>query len=318
MHGHGSYFLHEVNSISGPGKPPRYEGGWASKLNDLGYSVCGVDNRGMGFSGGARGGLRCFTESFDDYVEDVAALASAAVAGNGSSSSSNGSSSRSDDENESEGIFRVPVAEGFGPGLPVFLLGMSLGGAIALHVAEDLPRSSKKYSENLQRNFGGCVFLAPMLALDALAARGINRILVHVVRFLSFAAPTLGIAHGTKNELYPDLQAIWDADPLCWHRATRARSAYEYLRITKNLQADGRERLRRFDKPFVVFHGADDTLTDPKGSVDLHEASASEDKTLRILKDRWHILTKEPGNDEVLKEIVEWCDARGGKKVAKG
>lgn len=304
VHGHGAYFLHEVNSISGPGKPPRYDGGWAQRLNELGYSVVGVDNRGMGLSEGARGGLRCFTESFDDYVEDVAALASAAV-----SSSSVG-------QEKEDGGFTVPVPEGFGPHLPIFLLGMSLGGAIALHVAERLPRWSRTFGggqPNLERNFRGCIFLAPMLALDALAPRGINRLLVHVVRFLSFAVPTLGIAHGTKNELYPDLQAIWDADPLCWHGATRARSAHEYLRITRDLQADGRARLRAFDKPFIVFHGEDDTLTDPKGSRDLHEASSSRDKTLRILKNRWHILPKEPGNDEVLKEIVEWCDARGGR-----
>lgn len=296
VHGHGSYFLHEVGAISGPGKPPRYAGSWAEKLNEAGYSVCGIDNRGMGFSGGARGGLRCFTESFDDYVTDVAALASAAVSPPRSSSSS----------------FSIPVPHGFGPGLPLFLLGISLGGCISLHVAEGLEKKDEN-NENLRRHFRGCVLLAPMLAIDALAARGLNRLLVHVGRLISVVWPTLGIAHGTKNELYPDLQAIWDADPLAWHRATRARSAMEYLRVTRALSADGCARLRAFKAPFIVFHGDGDTLTDPKGSRDLHAASESEDKTLRILEGRWHILTKEPGNGEVLREIVEWCDKRGGR-----
>lgn len=292
VHGHGSYFLHEVGAIKGPGQPPRYAGSWAEKLNDAGYSVCGIDNRGMGFSGGARGGLRCFTESFHDYEADVAAFASAAV-------------SPSTDSD-----FPIPVPQGFGPGLPLFLLGISLGGCISLHVAEDL----KKWNcDNLQKHFKGVVLLAPMLAIDALASRGINRLLVHVGKVISIVYPTLGIAHGTKNELYPDLQAIWDADPLCWHKATRARSAMEYLRVTRALSANENERLKAFKAPFVVFHGEGDTLTDPRGSRDLHESSTSQDKTLRILKGRWHILTKEPGNDEVLKEIVEWCDARGGK-----
>ena len=307
VHGHGSYFLHEVGAISGPGKPPRYAGSWAEKLNEAGYSVCGIDNRGMGFSGGARGGLRCFTESFDDYVADVAALASAAVSSSSSSSSPASSSSSSADASS----FSIPVPQGFGPGLPLYLLGISLGGCISLHVAEDLDK--KNNDENLRRHFRGCVLLAPMLAIDALAARGINRLLVHVGKLVSIVWPTLGIAHGTKNELYPDLQAIWDADPLCWHRATRARSAMEYLRVTRALQADEQARLRAFTAPFVVFHGDGDTLTDPKGSRDLYAASSSADKTLRILEGRWHILTKEPGNGEVLREIVEWCDKRGGR-----
>ena len=301
VHGHGSYFLHEVGAISGAGQPPRYAGSWAEKLNEAGYSVCGIDNRGMGFSGGARGGLRCFTESFDDYVTDVAAFASATV-----SSPSNSNSSG----------FSIPVPKGFGPGLPLFLFGVSLGGCISVHVAENLQKSEKKCdekNENLKKHFKGCVLLAPMLAIDALASRGINRLLVHVGKLISIIRPTLGIAHGTKNELYPDLQAIWDADPLCWHGATRARSAMEYLRVTRALSADGNARLRSFKAPFMVLHGDGDTLTDPKGSKDLHEASESEDKILRILEGRWHILTKEPGNEEVLAEIVEWCDKRGGR-----
>ena len=318
VHGHGSYFLHEVGAISGPGRPPRYAGSWAEKLNETGYSVCGIDNRGMGFSGGARGGLRCFTESFDDYVADVAALASAAVSPASSPPPPPSSSSSSSPAATTTAAgFSIPVAQGFGPGLPLFLLGISLGGCISLHVAEGLEREQCA-DENLKRHFRGCVLLAPMLAIDALAARGINRLLVHVGRLISVVWPTLGIAHGTKNELYPDLQAIWDADPLCWHRATRARSAMEYLRVTRALSADGGARLRAFRSPFVVFHGDGDTLTDPRGSRDLHAAAASADKTLRVLEGRWHILTKEPGNGEVLREIVEWCDKRGGRvEVAK-
>ena len=191
VHGHGSYFLHEVGAISGPGQPPRYADSWAQKLNAAGYSVCGIDNRGMGLSEGARGGLRCFTESFDDYVADVAALASAAVSSSPSSSPPG---------------FSVPVPQGFGPGLPLFLLGVSLGGCISLHVSEELEKTKSDENENLRKHFKGCVLLAPMLAIDALASRGINRLLVHVGKLISVVRPTLGIAHGTKNELFPELQ----------------------------------------------------------------------------------------------------------------
>ncbi len=36
----------------------------------------------------------------------------------------------------------------------------------------------------------------------------------------------------------------------------------------------------------------------------------SADKQLRLVNDMWHILGKEPGNEKVLAEVVEWVLAR--------
>lgn len=38
----------------------------------------------------------------------------------------------------------------------------------------------------------------------------------------------------------------------------------------------------------------------------------SADKQLRLVNDMWHILTKEPGNEKLLAEIVAWVLARSG------
>ena len=59
------------------------------------------------------------------------------------------------------------------------------------------------------------------------------------------------------------------ADPLCWHGATRARVAHEYLLATEA----GLKAMYNYTFPFIVFHGADDTLTDPDGSQQLFERS---------------------------------------------
>lgn len=96
--------------------------------------------------------------------------------------------------------------------------------------------------------------------------------------------------------MYPALQALWDsggeafrfgvlrnshelqyvlmhllapADPLCWHGATRVRVANEYLLATEAVL----NGMPRYHFPFIVFHGADDTLTDPDGSRALYERS---------------------------------------------
>ena len=58
-------------------------------------------------------------------------------------------------------------------------------------------------------------------------------------------------------------------DPLCWHGATRARVAHEYLLAAEA----GLKAMTTYTFPFIVFHGADDTLTDPDGSKKLYERS---------------------------------------------
>ena len=53
--------------LQAPGVPPRYARSWVEELNAQGFSVCGIDQQGCGFSGG----LECYVERFDDYVDDV-------------------------------------------------------------------------------------------------------------------------------------------------------------------------------------------------------------------------------------------------------
>lgn len=57
------------------------------------------------------------------------------------------------------------------------------------------------------------------------------------------------------------------ADPLCWHGATRARNATEYLLATGACLA----AMPEYAFAFIVFHGADDTLCDVDGSRQLYE-----------------------------------------------
>jgi len=39
-------------------------------------------------------------------------------------------------------------------------------------------------------------------------------------------------------------------------------------------------------------------------------AMQSEDKTLRLLNDFWHVLTKEEGNEKLLRECLDWMQQR--------
>ncbi|CAK0746028.1 hypothetical protein CVIRNUC_001662 [Coccomyxa viridis] len=262
VHGHGAYLMHELLYIPIAGKPPQYSKSWVESLNGAGFSVCGIDQQGCGFSEG----LECYVERFHYYVDDVLQFARSL---------------------QSCGV------QGFNK--QRFIAGCSLGGCISVNAI---------YREG--ELFKGAALFAPMLSLERASHHGLNYYLRPLAALLSWFWPTLPAASTTKNHLYPELQALWDQDPLCWHGATRARVAQEYLLATEA----GLKAMYKYTFPFIVFHGGDDTLTDPDGSQQLFERSKSKDKRFKLIPSRWHVILKEPGNEDILKEVMSWMDQR--------
>lgn len=63
--------------------------------------------------------------------------------------------------------------------------------------------------------------------------------------------------------------------------------------------------------PFLVLHGEEDRVTDPKASELLYESASSTDKTLKLYPGMWHTLIsgEPPENIElVFADIVGWLD----------
>ncbi|KAL4527302.1 hypothetical protein Ndes2526A_g08907 [Nannochloris sp. 'desiccata'] len=179
--------------------------------------------------------------------------------------------------------------------LPVFISGISLGGCIAFTAARRKPEL-----------FSGTVLLAPMLSLKRVARQGLNPYLRPLSAVLSIIAPSAAVVATDKNVLYPEIQALWDADPLAMHCKTRVRNANEYLRATEVAMTS----LDSIDFPFLVFHSENDTMCDCDGSKSLYLKAKSEDKTLRLVNHMWHVLPKEPYNERLLNEMIEWMVKR--------
>lgn len=197
-----------------------------------------------------------------------------------------------------------------GPKLPSFMLGMSMGGFVVVNSA---------IKDDTLAN--GVVLLAPMLSLNKLASRGINRVLLPLLTFISIFFPTFPMAETAKNNKFPKSQREVELDRLTWPsgvKRTRARVAAEYWLGTQRVQ----KRLHEMNIPFIAFHGRDDPMTDPESSAMLHRLAACSDKSLQWVDNVFHDLMHEkPISDDVCRSITDWMVARttpAGKGKGKG
>lgn len=221
-----------------------------------GWAVYGLDHRGHGLSGGRRAHL----DAYADWLADFHA-------------------------------FRRLVAERH-PGLPLFVLGHSMGGQIALaYVLE--------HGDGLR----GLVLSAPALASDA-----VPRAAVPVLRALARLAPTLRPAgiDTTKVSKDPRVVAAYQADPLNHHgNPTLGLSAALYGQFGVLP-----ERARGLRLPLLLQQGLADELVDPVGSRLLERTSGSPDQTVRYYEGLWHEIYNEPERDGPLGDLRAWLAAR--------
>jgi acylglycerol lipase len=267
VHGHGTHTCFEFLKLRGLAEVQGYDDSFVKRANEEGFSVCGIDFQGHGRSD-SYNNIRCYVNKFQDYVDDVLHFA-----------------------NYISGSSKIEKFSG----LPIFILGISLGGCIAvncIHQKGDL--------------FRGAVLFAPMLSLEKVSKTGLNPYLRPLASLISTVLPTAPVVQLRKNEKFPDIQDAFDNDPLCFKNNTRARLGAEYLSATERT-------LKEFPEmkfPFITFHSREDEMTDFEGSWKLKEESASTDKELQEANDQWHFLLKEPGYENREKKAFEWMHAR--------
>jgi alpha-beta hydrolase superfamily lysophospholipase len=228
----------------------------AGRLNDSGYALYAVDHWGHGRSEGTRANV----ERFSFVESDLGTLLSKAR-----------------EEH---------------PGLPVFLLGHSLGGLIALDYVVTRGESG----------LTGLVLSGP--AVDTSAGSGIQKAAAGV---LSRFAPNLGVLDLDATAVSRDPAEVkkYVEDPLNHLGKIRARTGAEALlavqRVVRGLPA--------LKLPLLVMHGTEDRLAPVAGGKLVAEQAGSKDKTLKLYDGLFHEIFNEPERDAVLGDLVGWLDA---------
>jgi len=234
----------------------------AHVLNQNGYQVYGMDHQGHGLSDGERGWVDKFADYTTDFVQ-----------------------------------FATDVKQQIGESCPMFLLGHSMGGCIAV--------LSALRSESL---WAGVMLSGPMISADPKVVTPVAELLFKIV---ACVAPKLIVSKIDGNAISNDPMVVeqYRSDPLvsCF-AGTMAAFVITALAATRQVQAEEVE----FGLPCLVMHGKDDSLafTMPSGSQRFFDRIHSEDKTLKLYDGMQHEILNEIDREKVANDILLWIDQR--------
>lgn len=234
----------------------RYEA-LAARLVERGHAVYAMDHRGHGRSDGARANIDRFAHVVADF-----------------------------------GTFAGHAGREH-PGLPVFMLGHSMGGAIAFASAA-----------HLQDVLSGLVLSAPALG----AGDAVSGLQWTLVKLLSALAPGLGALKlpPTAVSRDPAVVRAYEEDPLVFHKAVPARTVSELVAAMATFP----ELAGRFHRPILIQHGRADTLVPLAATHDVYHLIKSQDRTVKIYDGLYHEVYNEPEREAVIADLLDWLETR--------
>jgi acylglycerol lipase len=229
----------------------------AEALFACGFAVSVTDLRGHGRSGGEK----CWVRSFDDYLDDLDCLF--------------------------DRVYRRTNNK------PLFLLGHSLGGLIAV-----------LWCIRRQPTLRGLILSGPALELP-------DRLfpwLRHVAKIGSVLFPRLRLVRLGCRNISRDEAVVrqFRDDPLVFHGRFPVRTGAEIMRAG----GIARQRFHEVRAPLLILHGTADGVATVEASRALHKQAESSDKQLLLYEGLYHEVLNEPEREQVLSEMIRWIEAR--------
>ncbi len=177
-------------------------------------------------------------------------------------------------------------------GLPIFVLGHSLGGLVVLDYALHHPEG-----------LSGVIAAAPPLGKV-----GVPPYLMALGRVMSRVWPRFSLEVGMDlSGLARDPTVIETAlsDPL-FHRRGTARLSTEVTAAISRVQACSRD----LKVPLLILHGSADRMVPPEGSREFCRKAHQSLCELREYPGAYHGLFADVNHQEVLTDLERWMDAR--------
>lgn len=232
----------------------RYES-VARRLNEWGFAVRGYDHYGHGDSGGVRGALTAESRLIDDLGDVV-----------------------------------ETTRQRIGAGLPLIVLGHSMGGLVAACLVA-----------LGQVRVDGLVLSSP--ALDA----GLSAVQKFLLATLPRIAPNLVVGNGIDPQYIsrdPAVVAAYQADPRV-HDRISARLG----RFIGDAGPTVIAHASQWSVPTLLMFAGEDKLVSPAGSRAFAEAAPPDVVTTHCFDRYYHEIFNEPGNEAVFGKLKRWLDA---------
>ncbi len=229
----------------------------AEALGRRGYAVTAADLRGHGKSDGPR----CMVRRFQEYVDDL----------------------------DMQFVRAVRQSSG----KPLFVLGHSLGGLIAV-----------SWCIRRQPELRGMVLSGPALQVRQdlfpwlRRMAGLGSLLFPRLRLLRMG--------GRNISRDPAIVAQFRDDPLVFHGRFPVRSGAEILRAGNWAQA----HFEQVRTPLLILHGGADRVAAVDASRDLFQRAEAADKTLHVYPELYHEVLNEPEKEQVRDDLIRWFDVR--------
>jgi acylglycerol lipase len=181
------------------------------------------------------------------------------------------------------------------PGLPVYLVGHSMGGLIGANILID-------HQDIVQ----GAVLSGPL----TLIPEYVSEFTIKTGKFLSSIMPKMRLLALDSEGLSRDkavVQAYRD-DPLVYNGKMTARISNVMNDGIARITADG----SKIRLPILLLHGSDDSLCDPECSIYLHNLISSDQNQLIIYDGFFHEVYNEPEQETVFNDVLNWLDGLSG------
>lgn len=240
---------------------------FGKRMSDLGYATYAIDVRGFGAWMQAKGRERV---DFEHCINDVRTT--------------------------------LKVVRRAHPACPVFLLGESMGGAIALRVTSMYPDLVDGLISSVP---AGDRFKHTKTSLKV----GFH-LIKHADKPINMGEGV--VKQATKN---PELRKVWLEDPL----ARMNLSARELLQF-QNFMNGNQECARNIRKTAVlIVQGCQDKLVRPEGTVELFNHLATNDREIVLIPNAEHLIFEEAQfTDKEIATVDSWIAAHLQKALKPG
>jgi alpha-beta hydrolase superfamily lysophospholipase len=228
-------------------------------LHSQGFAVLAFDQQGHGLSGGVRGTV----SSLEDYSNDCLS-------------------------------FILKCRDLYPSNLPIFLIGLSMGGSMCVSVSLKRPDLIK-----------GIILFGPALAVDP----NFQPVVQKTVSFLNncccrnlrvFAVDQALVC---RNPLY---KGYFQENPEFFHEKLNVRTINALLTGFRNVQ----QNALNFDGSVLVIQGEKDKIVSCQQAKDFVKNCKSSDKEIVVYPEMFHVVTHEPEFPEVIERCIHWLNAR--------